>query len=186
MNKKELLNKFLEKATDEQISVLLKMLEKTQKASPTPCVIYADWFVLASEKLKEFEASEDKLKAMGYSIGEIVDMAIAYKKSQGHKPIDQNLKGSDFITPPVNLYGDDFDMSDKKVLLTDYDLLMLVCKYPLTFEQRIVKFNAGIEDVENSRKKAYKNHRQAIERWHFPAEDKIEKFEARVKKDVKY
>lgn len=185
MNKKELLIKFLEEAPDEQIEVFVKLLER-QKGKHGSCVIYADWFVLTSEKLKEFEASEDRLKAMGYSLGEIVDMAIAYKKSQGYRPIGQNLKGSDFMAPPMELYGDDFDMQDKKVLLDDYDLLMLVCKYPLTFAQRIVKFNAGIEDVENRRKKAYKNHRQAIERWHFPAEDKIEKYEARVKKDVKH
>lgn len=163
------------------IKILNKACEKAANSISIPCTIYSDWFVIPTSKIKELEASEGKLNAREHTLDQIISKAIGYKRSQGFKAIDANLTGADFPAPPVNFYGSEFDSEDRKVMLSDYDLLMLACKFPITFAERISRFNAGLEDVEASRKKAYKNHRQAIERWDFPSLDRQEKYNAKVK-----
>ena len=127
-------------------------LEKVKKTSEDNS-IYGDYLLLNNDNIdKTIAANSLNLEASNYkNKADIFNELGNYKKSQGIKPYDANLKGS-AVNVVKYRYGETCRVNtEKKIALTDEDLFILFCKFPATYKERIEIANFYEQECQESK-----------------------------------
>jgi hypothetical protein len=127
-------------------------LEKVKKTSEDNS-IYGDYLLLNNDNLnKTIIENSLNLRANNYeNKADIFNELCNYKRSQGIKPYDATLRGSD-VNVVKYRYGETCRVNtEKKIALTDEDLFILFCKFPATYKERIELANFYEEECQESK-----------------------------------